>query len=53
MDNIIPNTSEVEYMSKLSLYFCDNKATLPPGWREMASDKGKLKEELGLDDARR
>jgi hypothetical protein len=50
MDNIIPNTSEVERMSKLSLYYVDNLSTVSEAWRPMARDKAKLREDLGLDD---
>lgn len=48
MNDILPNTEEVERMTLLALLFCDTLAYIPPEWREMAKDKSKIREELGL-----
>ena len=48
MDEIIPNTEEVERMTKLSLVYVDHLGYCPPEWRELASDKARLRAELGL-----
>jgi transitional endoplasmic reticulum ATPase len=46
MDDIIPNTREVEKMTKLSLLYVDHLGYCPTEWREMAQDKDRLHDEL-------
>ncbi len=48
MDVIIPNTNEVEYQTKLALYFVDDLDFVPSGWVSLAKDKDALRKELGL-----
>lgn len=50
MDDILPNTEEVERMTKLSLLFVNHLGYCPKAWRDMARNKKALKEELGLTD---
>jgi ATP-dependent 26S proteasome regulatory subunit len=46
---IIPNTNEVEYQTKLALFFVDDLDYCPAGWISTAIDKDQLARELGLD----
>ena len=48
MDVILPNTNEVEFQTKLALYFVDDLDFCPPDWRAMVIDKESLGRELGL-----
>ena len=48
MDDIIPNTEEVERMTKLSLLYVDHLGYCPIAYRDQAKDKAALREELGL-----
>jgi SpoVK/Ycf46/Vps4 family AAA+-type ATPase len=50
MEDVLPNTDEVERMTKLSLLFVDLLSTIAPEWKAMARDKTKLRDELGLND---
>jgi transitional endoplasmic reticulum ATPase len=49
MDEILPNTKQVEFMTKLSLFHVDHLGYCPEEWRAIAADKDRLAEELGLD----
>jgi SpoVK/Ycf46/Vps4 family AAA+-type ATPase len=48
MDVIIPNTGDVEYQSKLALYYVNNLTYCPEEWREMAKNKAELANDLGM-----
>jgi len=48
MDDILPNTEEVERMTKLSLIYVDHLGYCPPEWRALAADKAALRRELGI-----
>lgn len=50
MEDIIPNTEEVERMTKLGLLYTDNLSTISPDWRATAKDKKQLREDLGMND---
>ena len=45
MDDIIPNTNEVERMTDLALCYVDSLAYVPPEWRAAAIDAQKAKAE--------
>ena len=47
--SIVPNTKEVERMTKLALYYVDNLDYVPEGaWRDLAMQKDLLAAELGI-----
>lgn len=47
---VIPNTQQVEYMTKLSLVYVDDLEYCPPEWRDIAGDKAKLRSDLGMNE---
>jgi ATP-dependent 26S proteasome regulatory subunit len=47
-NDILPNTQEVERMTKLSLLYVDHLGYCPDEWKAMAKDKNALRQELGL-----
>jgi ATP-dependent 26S proteasome regulatory subunit len=48
MEDIMPNTNEVERMTMLSLLYVDTLAYVPPEWKAVAKDKQALMDTLGI-----
>lgn len=50
MGDILPDTQMVERMTLLSLLYVNHLGYCPKEWREMARNKNKIREELGMTD---
>ncbi len=48
MDVILPNTTVVEFQTKLALYYVDDLDFCPSDWKYLVMDKDALARELGL-----
>lgn len=48
MDVILPNTTVVEFQTKLALYYVDDLDFCPSEWKYLVMDKDALARELGL-----
>jgi transitional endoplasmic reticulum ATPase len=48
---VIPNTQEVERMTKLSLVYVDDLEFCPVDWRDVARNKDQLRNELGMSES--